>query len=135
MKNKVLIILLIFSSFNLWAQEQDLGVQEVDVVEQFVPMVPATRKIVDIPKIFDTLKVHKKVHYSTLSKQYQTVYQIDTIRAAKIKGEPIPRLYQTYLKLKLGNTALPSFEGYYNSLRNKQSSYGVEVGYHNPLLK
>ena len=135
MKNKVLIILLIFSSFNLWAQEQDLGVQEVDVVEQFVPMVPATRKIVDIPKIFDTLKVHKKVHYSTLSKQYQTVYQIDTIRAAKIKGEPIPRLYQTYLKLKLGNTALPSFEGYYNSLRNKKWSYGVEAGYHNSPAK
>ena len=135
MKNKVLIILLIFSSFNLWAQDQDLDVQEVDVVEQFVPTVPPARKIVDIPKISDTVKVQKKVYYSTLSKQYQTAYQIDTIRAAKIKGEPIPRLYQTYLKLGLGNTALPSFEGYYNSLRNKQWSYGLEAGYHNSPAK
>ncbi len=135
MKNKVIIILFIFSSFNLWAQDQDLDVQEVDVVEQFVPTIPPVRKIVDIPKIFDTVKVQKEVHYNTLSKQYQTSYQIDTIRAAKIKGEPIPRLYQTYLKLGLGNTALPSFEGYYNSLRNKQWSYGVEAGYHNSPAK
>ena len=135
MKNKVLIILLIFSSFNLWAQDQDLDVQEVDVVEQFVPTIPPARKIVDIPKISDTVKVQKKVYYSTLSKQYQTAYQIDTIRAAKIKGEPIPRLHQTYLKLGLGNTAMPSFEGYYNSLRNKQSSYGIKVGYHNSPAK
>ena len=35
----------------------------------------------------------------------------------------------------LGNTAIPSFEGYYNSLRNKQWSYGVEVGYHNSPAK
>ena len=101
MKNKVIITLLFFSSFNLWAQDQDLDVQEVDVVEQFIPTIPPARKIVDIPNIFDTVKVKKKVHYSTLSKQYQTAYQIDTIRAAKIKGEPIPRLYQTYLKLGL----------------------------------
>ncbi|MBJ10026.1 MAG: hypothetical protein CMP66_01005 [Flavobacteriales bacterium] len=135
MKNKVIITLLIFSSFNLWAQDQDLDVQEVDVVEQFIPTIPPARKIVDIPKIFDTVKVQKKVYYSTLPKQYQTAYQIDTIRAAKIKGEPIPRLYQTYLKLGLGNTALPSFEVYYNSLRNKQWSYGVEFGYHNSPAK
>ena len=117
------------------AQDQDLDVQEVDVVEQFVPTIPPTRKIVDIPKISDTVKVQKKVYYSILSKHYQTAYQIDTIRAAKIKGEPIPRLYQTYLKMGLGNTALPSFKGYYNSLRNKQWSYGLEAGYDNSPAK
>ena len=57
--------------------------------------VPQARKILDIPKIIDTVRLQKKVFYTTLSKQYQTAYQIDTIRAAKIKGEPISRLYQT----------------------------------------
>ena len=132
---KGIIILFIFCSVAIYAQEQGLDVQEVDVVEQFVPTIPPARKIVDIPKIADTVKVQKKPHYSTLSRQYQTSYQIDTIRAAKIKGEPITRLYQTYLKLGLGNTALPSFEGYYNSLRNKQWSYGVEAAYHNSPAK
>ena len=135
MKNKFLITLLIFSSYNLWAQNQGLDVQQVDVVEQFIPTIPPSRKIVDIPKISDTVKVQKNVRYSTLSKQYQTTYQIDTIRAAKIKGEPITRLYQTYLKLGLGNTALPSVEGYYNSLRNKHWSYALEVGYRNSPAK
>ena len=34
-----MITLLIFSSFNLWAQDQDLDVQEVHVVEQFNPTI------------------------------------------------------------------------------------------------
>ena len=59
MKNKVIITLLFFSSFNLWAQDQDLDVQEVDVVEQFIPTIPPARKIVDIPNIFDTVKVEE----------------------------------------------------------------------------
>ena len=72
------------------------------MVEQFVPMIPPARKIVDIPKISDTVKVQKNVYYSTLSKQYQTAYQIDTIRAAKIKGEPIPRLYPDLFEAGVG---------------------------------
>ena len=135
MKIKILIILMFFSSFKMWAQEQNIDIHKVDVVEQFVPKVPPARKIVDIPKITDTVKSEKKVYYSTLSKQFQTSYKIDTIKAAKIKGEPIPRLYQTFLRLQLGNTALPSFEGCYNSLRNKQYSYAVEVAYQNSPSK
>ena len=135
MKSKVLVFGLVFSSLTVFGQDNELDAQEVNVIEQYVPTVPPARKINDIPKIVDTVKVEKTVHYSTLPKQYQTSYQIDTIKPAKIKGEPIPKLYQTYLRLGLGNTALPSFEGYYNSLRNKQWNYGFELGYHNSTAK
>lgn len=135
MKNRLLIIGLAFSSFAVFGQDNDLDTQEVNVIEQYVPTVPPARKINDIPQIIDTVKTEKIVHYSTLPKQYQTAYQIDTIKPAKIKGEPIPKLYQTFLQLGLGNAALPSFEGYYNSLRNKQWNYGFELGYHNATAK
>ena len=135
MKIKILIILMFFSSFKIRAQEQNIDVHEVDVVEQFIPKVPPARKILDIPKITDTVKAEKNVYYSTLSKQFQTSYKIDTIKAAKIKGEPITRLYQTFLRLQLGNTALPTFEACYNSLRNTQYSYAIEVAYQNSTSK
>ena len=73
MKNKVIIILLIFSSFNLWAQDQDLDVQEVvDVVEQFIPTIPPARKILDIPQIFDTVKECRR--------KYVTVIYLNNIK-------------------------------------------------------
>ena len=39
MKIKILIILMFFSSFKMWAQEQNIDIHKVDVVEQFVPKV------------------------------------------------------------------------------------------------
>lgn len=135
MKNNALIIILIFSSLALWAQEQDLDTQEVNVIEQFIPKVTPARKITDIPKVVDTIKDEKKIYYITLTNQYQTSYKIDTIKAAKIKGEPIPKLYANFLELRMGKAAAPFFRGYHNSLRNKQWSYGVEFGYHNSSAK
>ena len=98
---------MIFSSFALWAQEQDLDTQEVNVIEQFIPKVTPARKITDIPKVVDTIKDEKKIYYSTLINQYQTSYKIDTIKAAKIKGEPIPKLYANFLELRMGKAAVP----------------------------
>ena len=135
MKNNALTIILIFSSFSLWAQDQDLDTQEVNVIEQFIPKVTPARKITDIPKVVDTIKDEKKIYYSNLTNQYQTSYKIDTIKAAKIKGEPIPKLYANFLELRMGKAAVPFFRGYHNSLRNKQWSYGVEFGYHNSSAK
>ena len=60
MKNNALTIILIFSSFALWAQEQDLDTQEVNVIEQFIPKVTPARKITDIPKVVDTIKDEKR---------------------------------------------------------------------------
>lgn len=127
--------MLIFSSFALFAQDKDLDTQEVNVIEQFIPKVTPARKITDIPKVVDTIKDEKKIYYSTLTNQYQTSYKIDTIKAAKIKGEPIPKLYVNFLELRIGKAAVPFFRGYHNSLRNKKWSYGVEFGYHNSSAK
>lgn len=130
----VLLALMVCGIF-AQAQESDLDVQEVQVVEEFVPMVPPARKIVDIPQVVDTVRVAKKVQYTILNRRYETAFQTDTIKPAKIKGEPIEKLYQQYFKIGLGNAALPSLEAYYNSLRDKQWSYGFALGYHRSAAK
>ena len=134
MKIKFIIIILL-SCLNLLAQDKVMSVQELDVVEDFIPMVPPSRKISDTPIIYDTIKIVKEVNYGTINKNYNTKYNIDTINPAKIKSEPITKLYPGYLKFKLGNVALPAFEGYYSSLRHKKWNYGVRYSYQNSRAK
>ena len=128
MKNKI-FVLLIFISYFSFAQESDLGVQEIQVTESFIPSVPIANKIMDLPQSQDTFNVETEVQYFLNSKQYLTSYSVDTISPAKIKGEPLSKLYSTYLKLGLGNNALPNADFFYNSTRNKSFNYGVRLGF------
>ena len=128
MKNKIFILLIFISCFS-FAQEPDLGVQEIQVTESFIPSVPLANKIMDLPQNQDTFKVETKVEYFLNSKQYLTSYSVDTISPAKIKGEPLSKLYSTYLKLGLGNNALPNADFFYNSTRNKSFNYGIRLGF------
>ena len=128
MKNKI-FVLLIFISYFSFAQESDLGVQEIQVTESFIPSVPIANKIMDLPQSQDTFNVETEVQYFLNSKQYLTTYSVDTISPAKIKGEPLSKLYSTYLKLGLGNNALPNADFFYNSTRNKSFNYGVRLGF------
>jgi hypothetical protein len=128
MKNKIFVLLIFISCFS-FAQEPDLGVQEIQVTESFIPSVPLANKIMDLPQNQDTFKVETKVEYFLNSKQYLTSYNVDTISPAKIKGEPLSKLYSTYLKLGLGNNALPNADFFYNSTRNKSFNYGIRLGF------
>lgn len=129
------LLVVLFCGMLAQAQESDLDVQEVQVVEEFIPMVPPARKLFDIPQLVDTHSVDHAVYYSNLIRRYETDFQIDTIKPAKIKGEPITKLYQKYLKVGLGNAAMPSLEAYYNSMRSKQWAYGFSLGYHRASAK
>lgn len=128
MKNKIFVLLIFISCFS-FAQEPDLGVQEIQVTESFIPSVPLANKIMDLPQNQDTFKVETKVEYFLNSKQYLTSYNVDTISPAKIKGEPLSKLYSTYLKLGLGNNALPNADFFYNSTRDKSFNYGIRLGF------
>ena len=134
MKNKIYILLAFISCIS-FAQESDLGVQEIQVTESFIPVVPIADKIMDLPQSQDTFKVNIDVEYSLNSKQYLTSFSVDTISPAKIKGEPLSKLYSSYIKLGLGNNALPYADFYYNSRRDKSFNYGLRLGYLESYLK
>ena len=73
MKNKI-FVLLIFKSYFSFAQESDLGVQEIQVTESFIPSVPIANKIMDLPQIQDTFNVKTEVQYFLNSKQYLIIF-------------------------------------------------------------
>jgi hypothetical protein len=133
MKNK-LFIFLCFVSFSVCAQN-GIGVQEVQVTESYKPQVPIVSKIMDLPLFEDSSKKEIKMSYLLNSKQYQTTYLIDTISAAKIKGEPLQKIYPSYIKLGIGTDALPNLDVFYNSSRDKTLNYGARLGFLQSYLR
>lgn len=133
MRNR-LFILLLFFSYSSFAQDT-LGVQEVQVTESYIPEVPISKKITDFPEIEDTFKIPLSISYLLNSKQYITSFSVDTISPAKIKGEFIQKIYPTYIKLAIGNDAVPNFDIFYSSDRNKTLSYGARIGYRQSFMK
>jgi len=134
MKNKTIVLFYILGCFligqSIFAQaDGDLGVQEVQVTESFIPDVPDAIKLADNPKLSDTIKVTKNVSYKPLSRRFESQLKLNPIKSAKIKGEPLSKLYNTYIYGGLGNLSLPTCKIFYSSDRNKSLTYGLAFGY------
>lgn len=135
MKSKVLCIICLFSlSFSI-AQDNDLGSQQVDVTESFIPSIPESKKINVTPDFIDSSLVLTDFQYQTINLKHKVFYEIDTITPASFKGLPIDRLYRSYIKLIFGNGHLPSFQANYNTTRDKKLNYGFSLGYQNLVGK
>ena len=134
MKNKILTLFYIFGLVllgqNILAQTDDnLGVQEVQVTESFIPNVPNAIKLADVPKLSDTIKTTKNVSYNPLSRRFESQLKLNPIQSAKIKGEPLSKLYHTYIYGGVGNMSMPTSKIFYSSDRNKSLTYGLALGY------
>ena len=90
----------------------------------FEPFLTDAFKIKDNPAIKDTNKLIPELSYSFLEKQIPVSFDIDPIKPAQIKGEPLKKLYRGYAKAGFGSNATPILELYYNSKRSKTLSYG-----------
>jgi hypothetical protein len=56
-----------------------------------------------------------------------TVYEIDPIKAANVKGEPLNKLYKGYVKGGFGTYMTPYAELFYHNLRSKKYATGVHL--------
>jgi hypothetical protein len=90
----------------------------------YKPILTDAFKIKDNPSIKDTGKIIPQLTYNFLDKQIPVGFQIDPIKAAKIKGEPLVKLYRGYAKVGFGSNATPLAELYYNAKRSKNLAFG-----------
>ncbi len=129
----ILALLIGFSAFVAMSQET-LPTDTFIVVKKYNPNIIDAEKIKFIPEIDDEpVKLETKLDYSFLSKQIPVSFQLDPIAPAKIKGEPLVKLYNGYAKLGLGNAFMPLAEVYYNNGRSKDFAWGAHVKYLNLL--
>lgn len=107
--------------------------KEVQVVKPYEPTISDAYKITHLPKITDTVKTIPEINYLLQTKPINVGYDIAPIKPAKMVGEPLSKLYNSYVKLGLGTKMLPMFEAYVNNKRSKDYSIGAYYKFLNSI--
>lgn len=113
---------------SIFAQENE---DEGYVIESVADRsISPSYRITEKPEIIDTVVPIPNISYPLLSRSMETEISIDQIDASKIKIiEKLEKLYPGYVRLGIGNYASPLGEIYYNSVRNRRTSYGFHVNH------
>ncbi len=143
-----LIAALCVSPFSMFSQntdepkkpsdaKEDLGDETYIIVKDYRPILAESAKISDSPEGDTSSTNPPEMKYSIRSQKAETSYETSTIKAVKIKDEPLTKLYRSYIKLGLGNYSIYNGELYVNALRSKTGSLGLALGHHSgsPGLK
>ncbi|GAB4251839.1 MAG: hypothetical protein Kow0079_06080 [Vicingaceae bacterium] len=125
LKHIALIFFLVIS-FVVNAQI-DLPEDSFVVVKEYEPVLSDAIKIKDNPVINDTEKIEINLKYDFLNVQYPAKHTVEPIKPARVKGEPLVKLYRHYLTLGFGSNTTPLFDYYYNTKRNKNMAIGLHA--------
>jgi hypothetical protein len=119
----ILLLITLIMSIPCFAQE---GIdKEIIVVKPYVPTLSDAQKINILPEIIDTVSVKPHFNYVIQPKKFETGYELRPIKAARLVGEPLEKLYKSYLRLGVGNYLVPLAELNVNSLRSRDQSFGL----------
>jgi hypothetical protein len=116
----------VFSFFilavNYFSQAQN---QDVIIIDAYKPSISDAFKINNNPKIKDTVVEKLDLKYQVSPKLYPTSFSVDPIKAAKMIGQPLTKLYKAYAKAGFGSKLTPLAEFYFGNLRSTDQSIGV----------
>jgi hypothetical protein len=136
-QNKLIYIqilgLMLLSVNGLFAQEE-LS-KEVQVVKPYEPIISDAYKITHLPKITDTVKTIPEISYTLQTHPLSIGYTIDPIKPAKMVGEPLEKLYNSYVKVGVGTKVIPMFEAYISNKRSRDFSIGAYYKFQNSSAK
>jgi len=101
--------------------------EEIKVVAPYEPSISDAYKINHNPVIIDSIVEIPDLIYIITPRRINTTFQVEPINAAKMVGEPLTKLYRSYLKLGFGTQTTPLGEFSINNLRSKNSSIGLRL--------
>lgn len=113
---------------------QDLK-KEVHVVSQFKPEVEQADRISKLPTSTDTVHTKPEVHYSLLPSKVDTDFDPRAIKAATMVGTPLDKLYNSQIKMGIGNYTSPLLEFSIHNLRSKEYLVGAELVHRSSFSK
>jgi hypothetical protein len=117
-------LLFVLAVITAGSYAQSIGDVEVVNSANYDPVIKEAVKQTDRPEINDTVKKISKVNYASPTKTYATSYQANPIEPAKMVNEPLSKLYQSLLKIGIGNYTMPYGEAFFNNLRSKEVNWG-----------
>ncbi len=125
-KNIFIITALFLGKIVSFAQD----VNKVVFVESaFKPNIENAEKISMVPSFSDTIPEKPEINYSVLPSRIDARYKIQPIKPAKLVSSPLDKLYNSRVRLGLGNYTTPLAEFSIQNLRSKEYSVGAWV-YH-----
>src|SRR3989304_7378333 len=95
--------------------QDKLDTINVEIIKEYEPTISDAYKINDNPRIYDTVPFAPKLTYSIKSSKINTVFDVEPINPAKIKGEPLVKLYKNYAKLGFGTNTTSYAELFLNN--------------------
>ncbi len=125
----LLILLPALLTFNpaMGQEPRSLDFDEIQVIAPYEPTISDAFKINENPVIDDTLQVDIHFDYSIFPKKIPTRFEVEPISAARMRGEPLAKLYRGLVKGGLGTYSTPYFEARYNTLRSNEYALGVNL--------
>lgn len=127
LKYLLTFILFIFFAGNQLAQN---GLSDLNFVatSSFVPTIKDAIKFTDLPEIKDSVNRISNIKYGITSVPLFPKYEVQTIEEAKLANEPLPKLYNSLLKLGYGPFyTMPYGEFWIANNRSRENNYGAHV--------
>ena len=118
-KSFLLIIVLIVFQTIIKAQET------VIIVDTYTPIISDAFKENENPRINDTVVEKLNFTYTISPKLQPTFFAVEPIKPAKMVGEPLTKLYKSYIKAGFGTKTTPMLEFYLGTLRSTTQSVGI----------
>lgn len=128
MKKLSVLLPMLFLSMMAFSQNKALT-DTFLVVKAYEPTLIDAKKILFEPTIEDTVKIEHDLRYKFIPINVEVQAELEPIGAARIKSEPLVKLYNGYAKLGLGTNFTPWAELYYHNLRSDEYSLGTHLKY------
>jgi len=123
----ITLFFLFHTTLQMLGQGNDQQVTTT-VISDFIPAIKSdVRKISETPAILDTSTPGPRIDYKLAPRKFDTYYDVEPIKAAKMDGEPLNKLYPGTVRGGIGNYFSLYGEGWYNSTRSRENAWGVHV--------
>ncbi len=119
---------LLFISTAVLAQNTDtLRGGDVIILKEFEPTISEAFKFGTTPQKKNLIIPKIDLGFDIIPKRFESSFTPDSIQAARMKGEPLNRLYRAYTKFGGGNYGTSLFQFHLNNLRSRNGHYGIAL--------
>lgn len=110
------------------AMGQDpFDLDEIKVIAPYEPTISDAFKITLNPRIDDTTQVRLAFDYDIRPEKIIIPFSLEPISPARMRGEPLDKIYRGLVKGGYGTYSTPYFEGFFNSLRSNNHALGLHL--------
>jgi hypothetical protein len=129
LKHQITILLVVCMTIPVIPLEAQELNKEVYVVRPYEPTLSDAAKYNFLPAVNELETTIPKFQYSITPRRLENSFEPDPIKAAKTITTSLPKIYNSWLKLGMGNYSTPLAAFNISNLRSKDYAYGAYM-YH-----